>query len=68
MKQEENKSLLETIQNYKKLPLLGAEDIRRLCGEIRDLIIDVTLKNGGHLGGSLGAVELCVALLRVFNP
>ena len=68
MKPEENKSLLETIQNYKKLPLLGAEDIRRLCGEIRDLIIDVTLKNGGHLGGSLGAVELCVALLRVFNP
>jgi 1-deoxy-D-xylulose-5-phosphate synthase len=68
MKLEANKTILETIQNYKKLPLLNNEETRRLCEEIRSLIIDVTLRNGGHLGGSLGAVELCVALLRAFNP
>ncbi|MDR1965652.1 MAG: 1-deoxy-D-xylulose-5-phosphate synthase [Synergistaceae bacterium] len=47
---------------------MGPDEISRLCREIRDLIISVTLKNGGHLGGSLGAVELCVALLRSFDP
>ncbi|MDR1508614.1 MAG: 1-deoxy-D-xylulose-5-phosphate synthase [Synergistaceae bacterium] len=60
--------ILESVQNYKKLAVLGPDEINRLCAEIRSLIIGVTLKNGGHLGGSLGAVELCVALLRVFNP
>ena len=68
MKSEEKKSLLETTGNYKKLPLLSPGEMKQLCHEIRNLIINVTLKNGGHLGSSLGAVELCVALLRVFNP
>jgi 1-deoxy-D-xylulose-5-phosphate synthase len=68
MDKSERIPVLETVQNYKKLALLGQGDISRLCAEIRSLIMEVTLKNGGHLGGSLGAVELCVALLRVFNP
>ena len=62
------KTLLQSIRNYKGLSILGADEIDQLCCEIRDLIIKVTLKNGGHLGGSLGAVELCVAMLRTFNP
>ncbi|MDR3279038.1 MAG: 1-deoxy-D-xylulose-5-phosphate synthase [Synergistaceae bacterium] len=61
-------SILGSVQNYKKLALLGHDDITKVCEEIRSIIIDVVLKNGGHLGGSLGAVELCVALLRAFNP
>lgn len=64
----ENKTLLESVGNYKGLALLGSDEIGPLCSEIRDLIIRVTLKNGGHLGGSLGTVELCVSLLRAFNP
>ena len=63
-----HKTLLQSIRNYKGLSILGADEIDQLCCEIRDLIIKVTLKNGGHLGGSLGAVELCVAMLRAFNP
>ncbi|MDR1482658.1 MAG: 1-deoxy-D-xylulose-5-phosphate synthase [Synergistaceae bacterium] len=63
-----NKTLLESTGNYKGLAILGEDEVKVLCEDIRELIIDVTLKNGGHLGGSLGAVELCVALLRIFNP
>jgi 1-deoxy-D-xylulose-5-phosphate synthase len=63
-----NGAVLRTVQSYRKLALLGSDELKLLCGDIRRLVIDVTLKNGGHLGGSLGAVELCVALLRVFNP
>ncbi len=65
---EQYKTLLESVRNYKGLALLGSGEIEQLCADIRDLIIRVTLKNGGHLGGSLGAVELCVSLLRTFNP
>ncbi|MDR3354083.1 MAG: 1-deoxy-D-xylulose-5-phosphate synthase [Synergistaceae bacterium] len=62
------KTILEFAGNYKGLAILGEDEVKALCNDIRKLIIDVTLKNGGHLGSSLGAVELCVALLRVFNP
>ena len=62
------KTLLQRVRNYKGLSTLGHGDMERLACEIRDLIIKVTLKNGGHLGGSLGAVDLCIALLRCFNP
>jgi 1-deoxy-D-xylulose-5-phosphate synthase len=60
--------LLGAVKSYRGLSALGERELSQLCKEIRDLIIKVTLKNGGHLGGSLGAVELCVALLRSFNP
>lgn len=36
--------------------------------EIRSRILDVVLKNGGHLASSLGAVELSMALCEVFDP
>ena len=46
---------------------LNKSEIAVLCDEIRDDIIAVVSKNGGHLASSLGAVELTVALHRVFN-
>lgn len=36
--------------------------------EIRKLIIETVSRNGGHLASSLGTVELCIALSKVFNP
>lgn len=36
--------------------------------ELRKRIIEVTLKNGGHLASSLGAVEIAMALREVFDP
>lgn len=38
-----------------------------LAGEIRQLIIDVVSKNGGHLAPNLGVVELTLALHKVFT-
>ncbi|MDR1886219.1 MAG: 1-deoxy-D-xylulose-5-phosphate synthase [Synergistaceae bacterium] len=64
----EYKTLLESTGSFRGLAILGEDEVKVLCSDIRELIMDVTLKNGGHLGSSLGAVELCVALLRVFNP
>lgn len=42
-------------------------ELDALCSEIRDAIIRAVDKNGGHLGSNLGAVELTVALHRVFD-
>ena len=68
MDDKTNRTLLETVKDFKGLSLLVEDEVEQLCREIRDLIIRVTLQNGGHLGGSLGAVEICVALLRTFDP
>ena len=51
--------------DVRKMTLKEAEV---LSEEVRRRIIEVTLQNGGHIGASLGAVELIVALLRVFDP
>ena len=50
--------------DVKKLDL---EELRKLCGEIREEIISTVLKNGGHLASNLGVVELTVALHHVFE-
>jgi 1-deoxy-D-xylulose-5-phosphate synthase len=46
---------------------LDAAELGALAGEIRETIIDVVSKNGGHLASSLGVVELTLALHHVFN-
>ena len=46
---------------------LNSEEINALCGEIRECIVEVTERNGGHLASNLGAVELSVAIHKVFN-
>ena len=42
--------------------------LKDLAAGVRETIIGTLSKNGGHLASSLGAVELTVALLRVFDP
>ncbi|MDD3886681.1 MAG: 1-deoxy-D-xylulose-5-phosphate synthase, partial [Victivallaceae bacterium] len=46
---------------------LKPEDLPALAAELRETIIDVVSRNGGHLASSLGAVELELALHYVFN-
>jgi 1-deoxy-D-xylulose-5-phosphate synthase len=43
------------------------DELPQLCDELRDFIIDVVSKKGGHFGASLGVVELTVALHYIFN-
>lgn len=46
---------------------LSPSDLEQLCSELRSYIIEVVYGTGGHLASSLGTVELCVALHRVFS-
>jgi 1-deoxy-D-xylulose-5-phosphate synthase len=55
------------INSPDELKRLGAEELRTLSDEIRQKILTTSLKNGGHLGASLGTVELAIALHFVFE-
>ncbi len=59
--------MLETIQNPGQLKNLTLDQKQALAREIRDRIIQTTLKNGGHLSSNLGAVELTIALHSVLS-
>lgn len=61
-------SILRSVKDFKGLKGLTYSELNQLSCEIREMILQVTLKNGGHLASSLGAVELTVALLRAFDP
>jgi 1-deoxy-D-xylulose-5-phosphate synthase len=59
--------LLPTIQCPNDVKALDTAQLPQLAQEIRDELIAVTAKNGGHIGPNLGVVELTIALHRVFN-
>ena len=59
--------LLARVNDPSDLRKLKIEDLPKLCAEIRQFIIDVISTNPGHLGASLGTVELTVAIHYVFN-
>lgn len=59
--------LLNRIDYPSDLKKLKIEDLPQLCDEIRAFIIEILSKNPGHLGASLGAVELAVALHYVYD-
>ncbi len=59
--------LLSRIDGPAQLKGLSPEELIQLSGELRQFIIDAVSTNPGHLGASLGVVELTVALHHVFN-
>ncbi|HCC71077.1 MAG TPA: 1-deoxy-D-xylulose-5-phosphate synthase, partial [Bacteroidales bacterium] len=59
--------LLNTISSPDDLKKLKPEDLIVLSNELRQFIIDVVSCNPGHLGASLGVVELTIALHYVYN-
>lgn len=60
-------NLLSKINNPTDLRKLPENQLPQLAKELRDFIIDIVSKKEGHLGASLGVVELTIALHYVFN-
>ncbi len=60
-------NLLERLKNGNELKSFSMKELETLCAEIRQRIIEVVSRTGGHLASSLGAVELTLALHYVFN-
>ncbi|MFM8835496.1 MAG: 1-deoxy-D-xylulose-5-phosphate synthase N-terminal domain-containing protein, partial [Actinomycetota bacterium] len=58
---------LSDIRQPSDLANLSFEQLAELAVEIREFIVDAVAKNSGHLGSNLGAVELTLALHRVFE-
>lgn len=59
--------LLEKIDSPEDLRKLPRKKLEQLCQEIRDYMVECCSVNPGHLGSSLGAVELIVALHYIYN-
>jgi 1-deoxy-D-xylulose-5-phosphate synthase len=60
-------SLLESVQSPEDVKRLPRSRLPELAADIRNLIVDVVSRTGGHLASSLGAVELAVAIHYVFD-
>ena len=58
---------LENINSPADLKKLKREDLPSLAGEIRQRLLEVISKTGGHLGSNLGIVELTLAMHHVFD-
>ena len=59
--------ILDEIKSPQDIKNLTVAQCKQLAGEMREEMIRVTAQNGGHLASSLGAVELIIALHRVFD-
>ncbi len=68
MTDQETKSILDALGSPVDLQELGSEELVRLAEELRNRIIGVVSRNGGHLAPNLGVIELTLALLKVFDP
>jgi 1-deoxy-D-xylulose-5-phosphate synthase len=55
---------IDTPEDLRKYPV---SDLRAICADIREYLIDTISQTGGHFGAGLGVVELTVALHYVLN-
>ena len=58
---------LDGVKSPEDIKALSYDGAYALCGDIRQFLIEMVTKNGGHLASNLGVVELTVALHRVFD-
>jgi len=64
---DKHAGILEGINGPEDIRCLEIEQLDTLAGEIRQMILEVVSRNGGHLAPSLGAVELALAIHYVFD-
>lgn len=62
-----SQTILQNINSPQDLRQLSETDLPQLARELRDFIIDIVSVKEGHLGASLGVIELTIALHYVFN-
>jgi len=67
MVDESKYKVLFKVNSPADVKTLSIDDLKTLCVEIREYMVDVISQIGGHFGGGLGAVELTVALHKVFD-
>ena len=60
-------TILENINAVEDVRKLNIEDKKQLAEEIRQFILQIVSKNGGHLASNLGVVELTIALHSIFD-
>jgi 1-deoxy-D-xylulose-5-phosphate synthase len=60
-------SALETLRGPADVKAMELPELTALASEIRDFLVDKVSRTGGHFGPNLGAVELTIALHRVFD-
>ena len=59
--------ILEQISSTEDVKKLDRAQLPLLCGELRQFLVESVSRTGGHLASNLGAVELTVAIHRVFD-
>ena len=67
MAEEEKYKILSKVNYPSDIKNLDVPQLKILCSDIREYLIDTISEIGGHFGGGLGAVELTVAIHKVFN-
>lgn len=60
--------LIDRLVTPSEIKKFDIQELNALAKEVRQLILDTVLENGGHLASSLGAVEVILAMHYVFNP
>ena len=60
-------SLIEKLKLPNDIKKLSDTELAILAKDIRQLILDTVISNGGHLASNLGVVELTLALYKVFD-
>ncbi len=61
------KNILNTIKSPKDIKCLTIDELKQLAQELRNFIINIISTKEGHLGASLGVVELTIAIHYLFN-
>lgn len=64
---EQKYPVLDRVNSPADLRKLSLQELKAVCADIREFLIESVSRTGGHLGAGLGAVELAVALHYVFS-